>query len=169
MINRLLLVLLLSVSVALPASAERLFKTVDEDGNVTYQSFPPSDGSGTSEQRDIYGGEDPEDDFINRDRAALNYPVTLYAIANCKPCDNARTQLTEREIPFDEKDPTSSPELYKTFKELVNGTSVPALSVGTNVISHYTKDNLKQALDTAGYPPLRKEEPKEDEDSIEEQ
>lgn len=161
MAKRLLRVLLLSVIVTIPAQAGKLFKIVDADGNVTYQSSPPSGNSGSIEQRDIYGGEDPEEDVINRDRAALNYPVTLYAIKKCRPCDNARIQLQERKIPFKEKDPTSSPKLYKAFTELVNGTTVPAVAVGDNIVLDYTKDSLGQALDAAGYPALEKKETEE--------
>lgn len=161
MAKRLLRVLLLSVIVTIPAQAGKLFKIVDADGNVTYQSSPPSGNSGSIEQRDIYGGEDPEEDAINRDRAALNHPVTLYAIKKCRPCDNARIQLQERKIPFKEKDPTSSPKLYKAFTELVNGTTVPAVAVGDNIVLDYTKDSLGQALDAAGYPALEKKETEE--------
>ena len=167
MTYRVLVVLLLSAFMTVPSQAGKLFKIVDEDGNVTYQSAPPHGSDDSVEQRDIYGGEDPEEDASNRDRAALNYPVTLYAIRKCKPCDNARTQLQERKIPFEEKDPTSSPELYKAFKELVNGTTVPAVAVGDNIVANYSKDNLGQALDAAGYPSLEKKEVTESEEQAE--
>ncbi|MEE8388470.1 MAG: glutaredoxin family protein [Acidiferrobacterales bacterium] len=156
MAERLLIVLLLSVVMTMPAHAEQLFKIIDEHGNVTYQKAPPSSG-GSIERRDIYGGEDPADEVIARDRAALNHPVTLYAIKKCKPCDNARAQLQKREIPFEEKDPTSDAKLYKAFTELIYGTTVPAITVGENVITAYSKESLEQALDAAGYPPLEKE------------
>ncbi len=165
MTERYFFALALAVFMILPTHAERLFKIVDEHGNVTYQTAPPS-GDGSVEQRDIYGGEEPADEDIARDRAALNHPVTLYAIRKCKPCDNARTLLQERQIPFEEKDPTSDPKLYKTFKELVNGTTVPAITVGENVVADFTKENLNQALDAAGYPGL--EEKKEAEEQADE-
>ena len=107
MIVRSLIVLLLSAFLVMPVYADRLFKVVDEDGNVTYQTAPPSGDEGTTEQREISGGEGPSEEAIAMDRATANYPVTLFAIKNCKPCDNARAQLQARKIPFEEKDPTS--------------------------------------------------------------
>jgi len=167
MSKRLLILILLPIFLSTPALAERLFKVVDEDGNVTYQTAPPGYDEGTVDQREISGGEEPSDEAIAMDRATTNNPVTLFAIKNCKPCDNARTQLQESNIPFEEKDPTSDPQLYKTFTELVNGTSVPALTVGETVVSVYTKDNLDQALQAAGYPKAEsaKEEGTKEEES----
>ena len=156
MAERLLMALLMSVFMTMPAQAERLFKIVDEHGNVTYQKAPSYSG-GSIERRDIYGGEDPADEEIARDRAALNHPVTLYAIKRCKPCDNARAQLQKRKIPFKEKDPTSDAKLYKAFTELIYGTTVPAITVGENIVNDYSKKTLEQALDAAGYPPIEKE------------
>lgn len=166
MIKRLLIALVLSVFMTIPAHAERLFKVVDEHGNVTYQTAPPSGDGGTVELREIYGGEDPAEEAIARDRAALNHPVILYAIKKCKPCDRARAQLQKRKVPFEEKDPTSDAKLYKKYTEMVDGTNVPGLSVGENVVADYTADALKKALDEAGYPAL--EEKKEGEQQTDE-
>ncbi len=167
MAERFLIALILSVAVIAPSHAERLFKIVDEQGNVTYQTAPPaSDEDGSVEQREIAGGEDPADETIARERAMLNFPVTLYAIKKCKPCDEARKQLQDRDVPFKEKDPTSENKLYKEFTEMINGTTVPAISVGDNVITEYTRENLKKALDTAGYPSL--EDKKEGEEQTDE-
>ncbi len=166
MAERFLIALVLSVIVIVPSHAERLFKIVDENGNVTYQAAPPLDVEGSVEQREIVGGEDPAEETIARERAVLNYPVTLYAIKKCKPCDTARKQLQDRDVPFKEKDPTSDDKLYKEFTEMINGTTVPAISVGEKVVTEYTQENLKKALDTAGYPSL--EDKKEGEEQTDE-
>ncbi|MFV1997216.1 MAG: glutaredoxin family protein [Acidiferrobacterales bacterium] len=148
-------VLVLSVFVVMPTRAERLFKIVDEQGNVTYQTAPPT-GDDSVEQRDIYGGEGPAEEEIARERATFDYPVTLYAIKKCKPCDQAREQLQKRKVPFDEKDPTSDAKLYQKYTKMVDGTNVPGLSIGENIVADYTEEALGKALDAAGYPPLEK-------------
>jgi len=161
----LLFVLVLSVFMAMPTRAERLFKIVDEQGNVTYQSAPPT-GDESAEQREIYGGEGPSDDVIARERATFDYPVTLYAIKKCRPCDQAREQLQKRKVPFEEKDPTSDGKLYQKYTKMVDGTNVPGISVGENIVADYTEEALGKALDAAGYPGL--EEKKEGEEQLDE-
>lgn len=156
MITRSLITLLFSTVLLVPVHAERLYKLVDENGNVTYQSAPPSDDGGTVERRDIYGGEGPGEDVIARERAAFDHPVTLYAVGKCKPCDKARTQLQKRKIPFTENDPGSSAEVYKKFKELVDSNVVPVIAVGENTVTVYTPKSLDTALDIAGYPAIEK-------------
>lgn len=166
MAERFLIALMLSVFVIVPSHAERMFKIVDENGNVTYQAAPPSDVEGSIEQREIMGGEDPAEETIARERAVLNYPVTLYAIKKCKPCDTARKQLQDRDVPFKERDPTSGDKVYKEFTEMINGTTVPAISVGDKLVTEYTQENLKKVLDSAGYPSLEKKKDDEQADEL---
>ena len=157
---RVLIVMTSCLALMLPAQAERVFKTVDEQGNVTYQSRPSYDGE-TMEERDISGGYDPSEEAIALDRAIQFSPVTVYAIKKCQPCDQAKAQLAKRKIPFTEKDPTSDNALYKEFQELGGANVVPVIKVGDTVVSEYTAKALDEALDGAGYPKPQKENPDE--------
>ena len=143
--------LLAAFSVALPVQAGQVFKRVDEQGNVTYESRPGS-GGGAVEERDVDGGEDPTDYAIAMDQATLYSPVTLYAIKTCKPCDQAREQLNKRGIPFKELDPTSDKAIYKDYQSLGGGNVVPVIKVGDSAVTEYTATALDDALDAAGYP-----------------
>jgi glutaredoxin len=154
---RALIYLLSGFLVAAPVQAERVFKRVDESGNVTYESRPSYDGS-SIEERDISGGEDPDEDAIALDRAIQYSPVTMYAIKKCKPCDQAREQLNKRKIPFTEKDPTSDKALYKEFQDLGGANVVPVIKVGDAVVNEYTSQALEDALNSAGYPVPEKAE-----------
>lgn len=157
---RVLIVLTSGLALVSPAQAERVYKTVDEQGNVTYQSRPSYDGE-TVEERDISGGYDPSEEAIALDRAIQFSPVTVYAIKKCKPCDQAKAQLAKRKVPFTEKDPTSDKALYKEFQELGGANVVPVIKIGDTVVSEFTTQALDEALDGAGYPKPQKENPDE--------
>lgn len=154
---RTLVYLIAGLAVAAPAQAERVFKRIDESGNVTYESRPDYD-SGSVEERQISGGYDPSEEAIALDRARQEYPVTLYAIANCSPCDRLRNLLSKRKIPFTEKDPTSDKLLYKELKDLSGSSSVPVVVVGEDVVQQITDEAVNTALDSAGYPKPETEE-----------
>lgn len=155
--EQLLFILVLSVFAAMPTQAERLFKIVDDQGNVTYQSAPPSgndSGDESIEQRDIYGGEDPVDARIAMDRAILEWPVTIYSTEQCKTCEVIRKQLQKRKIPYTEKFPARDAVDYNELQKVSGGTSIPVIVVGENVITVYSYLVLKQALNDAGYPKI---------------
>ena len=151
------LFLLLAMGVAMPGHAEQVFKRVDDQGNVSYESHPGY-GDGSVESRDIDGGYDPSQYAIAMDQATLYNPVTLFAISKCKPCDKAREQLNKRGIPFEEKDPTSDKALYKEFQALGGGNVVPVIKIGDSAVTEYTAQALTDALEAAGYPKPEKEE-----------
>lgn len=149
--------LLVAAGVAMPGHAEQVFKRVDEQGNVTYESRPGY-GDGSVEARDIDGGLGPSEYAIAMDQATLYNPVILFSIAKCKPCDQAREQLNKRGIPFKEKDPTTDKALYKEFQALGGGNVVPVIKIGESAVTEYTAQALTDALDAAGYPKPQKEE-----------
>ncbi|MCG6975164.1 MAG: DUF4124 domain-containing protein, partial [Acidiferrobacterales bacterium] len=60
---RALVYLIVGLVVAAPVQAERVFKRVDESGNVTYESRP-SYGDGSIQEQDISGGQDPSEAAI---------------------------------------------------------------------------------------------------------
>ncbi len=151
--SRIIIALSLAIWLMFPAHAEKLYRIVDEHGNVTYTSTPPSGGESDVEVRDIYGGVDPSDEFVSRDKAIGLSPVTLYAVEKCRICDVIRKQLKARNVPFTDVDPSQDPVVYNKLQEISGGNSVPAISVGDKVISRYTYLELKKVLDAAGYPP----------------
>jgi glutaredoxin len=161
---RALVYLIVGLVVAAPVQAERVFKRVDESGNVTYESRP-SYGDGSIQEQDISGGQDPSEAAIALDRASQEYPVTLYAIANCSPCDRLRNLLSKRKVPFTEKDPTSDKMLYKELKDLSGSSSVPVVVVGEDVVQQITDEAVNTALDSAGYPKPQEEDGASQEDT----
>ena len=148
-----LIVLLLTGLIATPALAGKLYKWVDERGNISYQDRPPPEGRGQVEEKTMRGGVGSSSGNPAAAEAAAKSPVTLYMVPKCSPCDNARIYLRGRGVPFSEinvseKNPKAQDEMRKKIGEL----SVPTITVGAKVMQGYVESLLNGELDQAGYP-----------------
>ncbi len=148
-----LIIVLLAVLAAVPAYAAKLYKWVDERGNVSYQDRPPPEGVGRVEEKTVRTGRGVDSGSPAAGEAAAKSPVTLYMVPKCSPCDMARTYLKTRGVPFSEinvseKNPQAQQEMVKKLGEL----SVPTITVGSKVMQGYVESLLAGELDQAGYP-----------------
>lgn len=137
---------------ALPAAAQ--YKVVGPDGRVTYTDRPPSDASArvTPMRRD--GVIDaPAADALPPDlrRIAEKYPVTLYASADCAPCDDARRLLQQRGVPYTEKRVVTEDDAA-ALQALFGGRTVPSLTIGAQALRGLAAAEWNAYLDAAGYP-----------------
>lgn len=144
--------ILFIVSLALPgiAAAQRTYKWVDSQGNVSYHDRPPPAGSDYQvEERKLKSGRartgDPAAD------AGDKAPVVLYAIPKCTPCDLARAHLQKRNVPFAEKNVEKDVKLQEELKTKAGALSVPVIMVGEKVLNSYNEGWLDSELDQAGY------------------
>src|SRR5687768_3075196 len=95
--------MLTALLVCLPAQA--LYKVVGPDGKVTYTDTPPpSTGGSKVTKLGASNNVVPEVAMpLDLRQALQRYPVTLYTMKVCDPCDSARQALKQRGIPFAEK------------------------------------------------------------------
>lgn len=124
----------------------KLYKWVDENGNVTYQDTPPP-GSGGEVETIV-------DPSVNTE-AGVEMPdvdVTFYAIEVCDACDLVRRLLQERGIPFQEKNAEGSQEVQTELREVAGALSVPVVQIGDQVLRGYNRDLLLNELEEAGFP-----------------
>ena len=134
------------------ASAQGVYRVVGPDGKVTYSDQPPPASanarpvSGASAAAATAGSLPSE-----LRQAAGRYPVTLYAAADCAPCDNGRNFLNTRGIPYTEKAVSSSDDIA-AFRRLSGVSSLPMLAVGGQHLKGYSESEWTQYLDAAGYP-----------------
>ena len=150
--NTLIAVLVTMLAVA-PAYAAKLYKWVDERGNVSYQDRPPPEGVGKVEEKNLRDGHGGDSGSPEAAEAAAKSPVTLYMVPKCSSCDAARVYLKKRGVPFtevnvSEKNPQAQQEMRKKIGEL----SVPTITVGSKVMQGYVESLLAGELDQAGYP-----------------
>jgi glutaredoxin len=148
--------LCLAVAVlATPAQAEKLYKWVDKDGNVSYQDRPPPDSATQVQEREMSGQPGGGEGSAE---AAVKFPVVLYAVPQCAGCDLARAYLKKRGIPFSEKNVANNRALQDEMKKKVGDLSVPTITVGSKVMKGYLESLLEGELDQAGYPKAARHE-----------
>lgn len=139
---------------ALPASAEQVYRWLDAQGNVNFSDQPPPPSAKNASEKSyksnsIEGHITPE-----MLQAKLSNPVTLYASPTCgTPCDRVKAHLARRNIPYSSKDPSSDKNAEAAIRKPDGKILVPTLVVGNEKIEGYAESELDAALDKAGYPP----------------
>lgn len=137
---------------AVPAAAQ--YKVVGPDGRTTYTDRPPLDGSArvTPLGRDSVAAPNPRDALPHELRTlAERFPVTLYAGADCQPCDAGRQLLQQRGVPFTEKLVASADDAA-ALERVTGARNLPALTVGAQVLGGLSHAEWASYLDLAGYP-----------------
>lgn len=134
------------------APAFALYKVVGPDGKVTYTDRPDVSADRKVQSVGERGGvsNDVALPFELR-QAAQRYPVTLYVAPDCSPCDAGRQFLRQRGIPFSEKLVTSA-EDGQALQRLTGGSTLPALTVGAQIMRGWQQQDWTSYLDAAGYP-----------------
>lgn len=143
---------LAAAGVSKPAAAQTLYRSVDGQGRVTFSDRPPSAAA-----RPL---DTPSGNEIDTGAGALpfelrqvmqRYPVTLYTQRDCAPCDEGRSMLRGRGIPFQERTVTTDAEV-DALQRLSGQTGLPLLAIGGQQLRGYTDSEWSQYLNAAGYP-----------------
>ena len=143
-------VLLAAMFTTLPAHA--LYKVVGPDGKITYTDRPAVSPDNKVQSVNSNGGvsNDVALPFELR-QAAQRYPVTLYTTKDCPPCDLARASLRQRGIPYAEKS-IATREDGEALQSITGARDLPALTVGSQVLRGFQRDDWNSYLDAAAYP-----------------
>jgi glutaredoxin len=146
----LIVALMLTTSLA---TAGKLYKWVDKDGNLHYTDQPPPAEAKTTEQKKF--GDNASDAPVPYalQQAVKNFPVTLYSADQCgDACNKAAALLGQRGVPFTQKD-ARDPAVAEELKSLNGGKlEVPVMKLGSQVVRGYEENTWNAALDAAGYP-----------------
>jgi len=138
--------------VAAGAMAQPIYRNVDKNGKVTFSDRAPA--ASTEPAAAPQGTATPASTAglpYELRQVAQRYPVTLYTSEDCAPCSAARTLLTTRGIPFDERTVKSNEEI-EALQRLSSQSSLPLLTIGTQQLKGYADGEWSQYLDAAGYP-----------------
>ena len=145
-IGSILPLLLVSLSVS---AAVTVVECVDGDGN---SSFRDKCLPGTTKKADKkLLGVSTKKEATAADIAAAN-PVILYSVPACDACDLMRNVLTTRNIPFNEKNVQDNVANQQEMKAKTGALTVPALTVGSTVVTGYSRSAVDNALNQVGYP-----------------
>lgn len=130
----------------------QLYKWVGPDGKVTYSDIPPPAGVKQAEQKTVTASS-PATSGLPYELAQVTTanPVTLYTSADCQPCNQGRTLLSARGIPFVEKT-VGTREDMEQLRQAGGGGSLPLLRVGRNKQEGYETGEWTKLLTAAGYP-----------------
>jgi hypothetical protein len=151
--KHIILLLVCLVNMLLSVQAGELYRWVDKAGKMNYGDVPPA---GATDVERIKLSSEPvqnEDLPYETRRAQQNFPVTLYVGDGCaETCDQARSLLNKRGIPFSEKLLRKKYDV-ELFKQLsgIDGV-VPVLGVGKSFLKGFLESQWNNELDIAGYP-----------------
>ncbi|HUG21177.1 glutaredoxin family protein, partial [Piscinibacter sp.] len=143
---------LVALFVALPSHA--LYKIIGPDGKVTYSDTPPPPGSGGKviELGDSSNLAAVQPALPLELRQAMSrYPVTLYTMNPCAPCDAGRQLLRERGIPHTER-LVATGEDSEALHRISGSRDAPTLTIGAQALRGLSTDVWHSYLDSAGYP-----------------
>jgi len=130
----------------------QMYRWVASDGRVTYSDKPPP-ASVVKQQKKSIASHEGSGDGLNYtlSELAINFPVTLYTSSDCAPCNEGRTFLKNRGIPFSERTINSNEDIARM--KLAGGDGrLPFLTVGRNSQSGFESGAWNAALTAAGYP-----------------
>ena len=139
-------------AVCTPLSAAQLYQWKDAQGRMVYSDQPPPPSVKDAQHKAFKGNFIEIGESYAVKTAREKNPITLYASACGVPCDQARKLLSERGVPFSNKDPQASPEAQAELQKLTGRLSVPVLVVGSDKIDGFETGQWQSALDRAGYP-----------------
>ena len=135
-----------------PLAAAQLYQWKDAQGRTVYSDQPPPPSIHNAQQKSFKGNFIEVGESYAVKTAREKHPITLYASACGAPCDQARQLLTERGVPFSNKDPQANPGAQAELQKLTGRSSVPVLVVGNDKIDGFETGQWQAMLDRAGYP-----------------
>ena len=145
--------------VLMSATTAAQYKYTGPDGRVIYSDTPPPAAPKGAkplavQKKDLAAsvqssGSTPLPFVLQQ--ASRNFPVTLFAAADCGGCDQGRAYLNKRGVPFSEKLVKSNQDIDE-MKKLTGATAIPVLKVGSNQQAGVGEAEWGALLDTAGYP-----------------
>lgn len=144
----------LLLAASLPGHAQ--FKVIGPDGRVTYTDRPPAAASGAQVAPMRRDGSSTTTTAsvalpLELRQAVGRFPVTLYATADCAPCDSGRRLLLARGVPFTERTISDDADA-EALARLSDGRTVPTLTVGKQVLRGFSEADWQSTLDLAAYP-----------------
>jgi glutaredoxin len=151
-------IVLAALAAGLTATAQtNVYRWVDKDGKVHFSDTPPPEEAKSVSQKRMGGGYTEEAQLPYATQMAMKRnPVTLYTAKGCgTSCDRGRDLLSNRGVPFSEKNATASQAERDALVKLAGSAEVPLLMVGENKVRGYDEDQWNSALDGAGYPRTR--------------
>jgi glutaredoxin len=143
--------LLLATLLCTASASAQMYKWKDAQGVVHFTDMPPASAQDKAEVRTYAPADSGPALPYELAQAAHAHPVTLYTASSCAPCDQARSFLQQRGIPYAEKSVKTADD-RQTLKEAGSDAKLPLLLVGHSTFVGFAAGAWKEALDAAHYP-----------------
>ena len=140
----------LALTIAAGSASAQMYKWVDAKGKTHFSDQPPPEGVKPAVVKGATSGKVAADFPYALATAVRNYPVTLYTTGACSGCDQGRSLLKSRGIPFAEK--TVSTDADEAKLKSLGGDGLPFLLVGNAKANGFQRDNWESMLNVALYP-----------------
>ena len=139
--------------------AQGVYRIVGPDGKVTFSDRAPAAAAqpalrgGAASAVAPAGGQEASLSALPYDlrQTANRYPVTIYTGKDCGPCDEARSHLQNRGIPFNERTIDTSSDVA-ALRKLSGQDNLPFATIGNQHLKGFGADSWDQYLSAAGYP-----------------
>lgn len=140
---------------ATTAAAQQLYRWTDERGRVHITDTPPPPSARSVQKKSYSSGgaaSAAAPTSYELQQAMKDFPVTLYTSPICKePCEEARTALNRRGVPFQEVQVWEA-STNEELKKVSGANQVPTLVVGRSVHKGFDQAAFDALLDSARYP-----------------
>jgi glutaredoxin len=143
--------LLMALLLAAGAAHAQLYRWVGPDGKVTYSDTPPPSSARGVETKNVTAGPSTNGLPYELAQAVKANPVVLYTGTKCSPCEDGRTMLKTRGIPYTEKTVASNDDIAK-LKQISGDQQLPVLTVGARKQKGFESNAWDAMLNEAGYP-----------------
>ncbi len=145
-------------SLSQPKNNTKLYKWVDDNGSISYQDSPPPKDVRVLDSdvlKDLPKGQQTVKELrrAGEPEPVLDgsQPVMVYTADNCKPCQSVVLFLTQKQVPFIERDIRNDRKARQRLSNLSKQISVPSLFIGKRIIQGHSKPMITRALQEAGY------------------
>lgn len=151
------------VALSSTATAGKLYKWVDADGNISYQDSPPPNNAKVLEESTIRNNGAPNATTANSSGGPT--PVIVYTIENCNSCLRLLSTLQQLAVPYQEESLLSR-EIQSRILEQTDSLAAPTMFFNNKFVSGLSDEALKTELRAAGYEVKTESEasPTDDED-----
>lgn len=139
------------LAVAGGASAQ-MYKWVDANGKTHFTDQPPPATAKSAPIKTSSTGQSNVELPYALTVATRSSPVTLYTTSSCPGCDEGRTHLKNRGIPFVEKTVTNSNDEEHLKQAGTGDGKLPLLLVGRTKLTGFNAKNWDSTLTLAQYP-----------------
>ncbi len=137
-------------TVTAATGAQTLYRVTAPDGSVTFTDRPPASAARVEPIGRGAAATAPALPPALRD-AASRFPVVLYTIPDCAPCERGRELLRARGIPHEERVADSEAD-REAWLRTVGSVEAPGLGVGRQMLRGFSATEWDTTLDLAGYP-----------------